>query len=98
MRYNVTMFEELWDKIWRDKNGKIVIWQWPNVWLYAWAGLAMVSLFLNKGLLSDVFSWASHVALIVWALLEIFKGVNYFRRGLGAVVLIFAILSLLHNL
>jgi hypothetical protein len=65
--------------------------------LIGWAVLTVISL-LFSGRVSDVFSWAAHAALIIWALLELFKGVNYFRRGLGLVILIFAIMSLLQNL
>ena len=90
---------DLWDKIWRERNGrgKVVIWQNPNPWLIGWAVLTVISL-LFAGRTSDYFSWAAHAALIVWCFLEIFKSVNYFRRALGVVVLIFAIMSLLQNL
>jgi hypothetical protein len=90
---------DLWHKTWRDRNGrgKVVIWQNPNPWLIGWAVLTVISL-LFAGRTSDVFSWAAHAALIIWSLLEIFKGVNYFRRALGLLVLIFAIMSLLQNL
>jgi hypothetical protein len=86
-----------WNKIWKDKQGHIVIWQFPNIWLIAWAVLTVLSLFFN-GHVADVFSWAGSAALIIWALLELFKGANYFRRALGLVVLIAAIMSLIKNL
>jgi hypothetical protein len=88
-----------WDKIWRDKGGrgKVVIWQTPNAFLIAWAVLTVLSL-LFRGRTSDYISWAAHASLIIWSLWELFKGANYFRRILGLVVLIFAIMSLLQNL
>ena len=91
------MLEDIWDKIWRDEDGHVVIFQMPNAWLIAWAVLTMLSLFTGK-LVSDVFSWASIGALIIWCLLEIFDGVNYFRRGLGTVVLVFAILMIFKSI
>jgi hypothetical protein len=91
--------QDLWNKVWREQDGRggVVIWQNPNPFLIAWAILTVISL-LFGGTLSDIISWAAHAALIIWALLEIFKGVNYFRRGLGVVVLLFAIMSLMQNL
>jgi len=86
----------LWDRIWKDKHGRhVVIWQWPNAYLWAWLILTVVSLFFN-GRTADILSGAGSVVLIVWAVLELTKGVNYFRRALGAVVLVWAVLSLIH--
>jgi hypothetical protein len=75
-------FDELWDRIWRDKRGKVVIWQMPNAFLIGWAVLTMASLIVS-GKVADVLAWAAIAALAAWALLEIVKGVNYFRRFLG---------------
>jgi hypothetical protein len=86
-----------WDRIWKDKHGDVVIWQFPNAWLIAWAVLTLFSLFFN-GHVADIFSWLGSAALIIWALFELLKGVNYFRRGLGLIVLIAAVMSLIKNL
>jgi hypothetical protein len=86
-----------WDRIWKDDSGRIVIWQFPNPFLIAWAVLTVLSLFFN-GHLADIFSWLGSAALIIWSLLELTKGVNYFRRVLGLVVLIAAVMSLIKNL
>lgn len=87
----------LWDRTWKDKRGNITLWQMPNAFLIIWAVLTFLSL-LVSGRLADIFSWTGSAALIVWALLEIFKGVNYFRRALGLLVLVFAIVSLIKSL
>lgn len=58
------------------KTGRITIGQWPNVWVYGY----IVSRVLGVGLLATAF-------LLVWAALEITRGVNPFRRALGAFVL-----------
>lgn len=87
----------LWDRTFKDERGRFVIWQTPNAFLIAWAVLTIVSL-LTSGRLADVFSWIGSAALIAWSLLEIFKGMNYFRRALGLLVLIFALASLIKSL
>lgn len=86
----------LWSKIWRDKRGRIVVWQMPNVPLIAWAVLTVLSLLVN-GRSADFLYWLGSAALIIWSLLEIFKGVNYFRRALGLLVLILALISVFKN-
>lgn len=87
--------QTLWDQFWKDKHGDVVIWQMPNLFLIGWAVLTFVSLLLT-GKASDVVSWAGMVLIIIWSLLEIFKGVNYFRRVLGVVVLLLIVLSIIH--
>ena len=86
----------IWDKIWRDKHGRIVVWQTPNALLIAWAVLTTISLFFN-GTTSSAFSWLGNAALLIWSLLELFKGVNYFRRIMGLAVLTLAILSIIKS-
>lgn len=86
--------EEIWDRFWRDDKGRIVIWQTPNIYLIAWAVLTVVSLFFN-GTIATVFSWLGNIALLTWSILEITKGVNYFRRLLGLLVLVFVIMSVI---
>lgn len=81
-----------WDKFWKDKHGEVVVYQHPNIWLIAWVLLALVSLFVSENL-ADVLWHISLGVLAIWALLEIFKGVNYFRRTMGAVVLLLVVLA-----
>lgn len=88
---------DLWDRMWKNDRGDVVIWQTPNAWLIGWAVLTVLSL-LVSGRLADILSVAGSGVLIIWSLLEIFKGDSYFRRLLGLVVLIFAVASLLKSL
>lgn len=81
-----------WDKFWKDKQGNVVVYQHPNIPLIAWLLLALVSLFVSEKL-ADLLWHISLAVLAVWALLELFKGVNYFRRVLGAIVLVMIILA-----
>ena len=94
---NESKVEQLWDKFWRDKQGNYVIWQWPNIWLIGWALATLVSL-VTVGKLSDVFSVIGTALLIIWSLLELFLGVNYFRRTLGLVVLFFSVMMIVKSL
>jgi hypothetical protein len=89
--------QDIWDKCWKDRRGHVVLWQTPNIPLIAWAVFTVISLFLS-GRVADVFSWLGSAALISWSLLEVFRGVNYFRRALGLLVLIFAVMSLIKSL
>lgn len=89
MRRNATF----WDKFWRDRRGKVVIYQTPNRYLIGWAILAAVSLFTN-GTLANVLWYLSLALLAVWAALEIWQGANYFRRCLGAVMAILIVVML----
>lgn len=91
------MLKNIWDKIWRDDSGKVVIWQWPNIWLLAWGGFTFVSLVFGRGTLANILTWAGEASLIIWSVLEIFKGVNYFRKTLGLVVLAYAMMSILRS-
>jgi hypothetical protein len=88
--------EDIWDLIWYDKRGNLVVWQRPNVWLISWAALTVLSL-LFSGRVADIFTWVASGALIVWATLEISKGANYFRRILGVLVLVYAVLTLIKS-
>jgi len=87
---------DLWDKFWKDADGHYVIWQRPNIWLIGWVVLTVISLFFT-GRMADILSGIGSAALIVWALLEVFKGDSYFRRLLGIVVLIFAVMALVKS-
>lgn len=84
---------DLWDKFWKDKDGNVVVWQRPNAWLIAWVVLTLGSLFIN-GTVSNVIWYGSLAVLAIWAILEVWKGVNYLRKCLGAVVLLLIVLAL----
>lgn len=85
---------DLWDRFWKDGQGNYVIYQTPNLWLVAWAIVTFISLFI-VGRASMVLSSIGLIFLAVWSVLEITAGVNYFRRLLGAVVIIFVILNVI---
>jgi hypothetical protein len=89
--------QNVWDKFWRDRKGRVVVWQTPNVWLIAWAVCLTLSLFLG-GHVGDALFWVASAALVIWSLLEIFLGAAYVRRLLGLVVLLYAVATILKSL
>ena len=90
------MLADLWDKFWHNDDGEVVIFQWPNAWLIGWAVLTVLSL-MTSGHLSDAFSWAGNISLVVWSQLEIWHGADYFRRLLGLAVFIYCVLTIIKS-
>jgi hypothetical protein len=74
-------------KFFKDKNGRTVIWQAPNLPIYGWVLFKILSLTTQSNL-GDGFSQISNAFLFVWAYLELTQGANYFRRILGAIVIV----------
>ncbi|MBC1241998.1 hypothetical protein VF14_15350 [Nostoc linckia z18] len=81
------------DKIFRDSNGNIVIAQTPNPPLILWVVASLLSLVFTTGKINAVLDVLANGSLFTWAWLELFDGVNYFRRGLGLAVFIAIIAS-----
>jgi hypothetical protein len=85
---------DLWDKIWRNKKGEIVLTERPNIPLIIWVILTPIAIF-TTGTLSNVLYILAVVSLAIWALLVIILGTNYFRRFLGTVVAVLIIFAFL---
>lgn len=77
--------------IFKDKDGKVVITQKPNLPIMVWFASVVINKFLSGGVVSQFVSTIGTTAIAVWATLEIISGVNLFRRILGSVVLAFII-------
>ena len=75
-----------------DRAGKLALAQLPNVPIIVWVVARGMSWLLH-GTTGEFFRVVAFGALFVWAWLELFHGVNYFRRGLGLIVLIGLIMS-----
>lgn len=88
---------DLWDKIWKNKDGDVVIWQMPSIPLIAWAVLTIISI-VTLGKASNVFLWLGDAALVIWSVLEMVKGANYFRRVLGLVVFGMSVLLIVKSI
>ena len=77
----------------KDKDGKVVVWQTPNIPLIACA-IAFALTFVP--LPEKWHSLVGHISfgfLFTWAWLETTKGSSRFRRTLGAAVLLWLIVS-----
>jgi hypothetical protein len=90
--------ESLMQKFWRDKNGRLALVSKPNAPLLTWFASLLLAKILPDGSWQTAASLVSFGALFTWAWLEIFHGVNYFRRILGATVLIVTVLSHVHGI
>jgi hypothetical protein len=82
------MENTLVDKTFRDSNGKIVLAQMPNLPLIVWIVASLLALFFTNGKINTVLVLLADGSLFTWAWMELFQGVNYFRRLLGLAVFI----------
>ncbi|MEI7632541.1 MAG: hypothetical protein WCJ60_04455 [bacterium] len=81
------------DKCFKDKKGKIVLGQAPNLPLIFWGISRLSILFINSTNVSliDLIDKISFASILIWAGLELYSGVNLFRRAVGLTILIFTI-------
>ena len=81
--------------LFRDRRtGRIVIAQLPNIPLLVWFGASLLRWLLHPhGRWGTALEVAAMVALVAWAADEIVRGVNPWRRILGASVLGLAAVS-----
>lgn len=77
-------------RIFRDRDGRIVLMQVPNLPLIVWFVFLLVERF-TSGTIGAIASLVSFGALFTWAWMEIFDGVTPFRRLLGLGVLVFSL-------
>jgi hypothetical protein len=87
------MENTLFDKTFRDSEGNIVIAQPPNLPLLVGLTATALKLIIKNGNIHTGIDAVAFGSLFTWAWLELFEGVNYFRRALGLVVLIGVIAS-----
>lgn len=81
------------EKCYKDKNGYVVLGQTPNIPIIIWFLSTVLAKLFSNGKSHDLFTAIAVGSLFTWALLELLQGVNYLRRALGAVVLIFILVS-----
>ena len=80
--------ETLFDKFFRDSDGNIVIAQPPNPPIILWGVASLLQLVFTTGLTNVALDLIAFGSLFTWAWMELFQGVNYFRRTIGLVVLV----------
>jgi hypothetical protein len=90
------MNNPVFDKLFRDSSGEIVIAQMPNIPIIIWGVASLLKIVYKTGQINLILDLLAFGSLFVWAVQELFQGVNYFRRGLGAIVLIALIASKIH--
>jgi hypothetical protein len=85
------MANTLIDRVFRDSEGTIVLAQFPNSPLIGWILASLLQLVFTTGQIKLGLDAISFGCLFPWAWEELFEGVNYFRRGLGLLVLVMSI-------
>jgi hypothetical protein len=83
---------DLWRRGQRGWPERFVLVQLPNPPLFVALGAAVVARVVD-GAVQDVARAVTAVGLAIWAVMEIAQGVNWFRRGLGAVVLVAVVVT-----
>ncbi len=75
----------LFDWFFRDRRtGKILVVQLPNLPLLLWIGTLVIRQFADTGTVGrEILDWASSITLGWWAIDELLRGVNPWRRLLG---------------
>lgn len=87
------MVNTIFDQIFRDSEGKIVLAQTPNLPLITWLVASILQLIFTTGKINIGLEVLSFGAVFTWAWEELFQGVNYFRKALGLFVMIILILA-----
>lgn len=87
----------LFDKTFRDNEGNIVIVQPPNLPILVIIVATVLNLVVKNCNIHTGLDAVAFGSLFTWAWLELFEGINYFRRALGFLVLIGLIVSRFFN-
>ena len=90
------MQSTLFDRTFRDETGAITIGQPPNLPLIVWLAATLINLLPTSGNVETFLDALGYGALFTWAWMELFQGVNYFRRSLGLVALLALLASRLN--
>lgn len=87
------MKNTLFDQVFRDSEGKIILAQMPNLPLIVWIVASLLKIVFTTGRINLGLDLIAFGSLFTWAWEELFQGVNYFRRVLGLLVLVGLIAS-----
>jgi len=81
------------DKCYKDKSGKVVIVQSPNIPIIGWLICKLLGyMSFSERILTGV-AFVGTALLFTWAYLELTSGVNYLRRLLGFAILLMLIIA-----
>jgi hypothetical protein len=75
------------DRILKNKDGKVVLWQNPNLPLWGWVIFSVLGVVFKHGNLHSGFQYLGKASLFTWAYLEIRSGESMFRRALGLLIM-----------
>ena len=81
------------DNFWHDKDGNFVVLQWPNKLIVAWFVTFMLSELIHVQPVKFILSWSAFAMLIIWSVREMRDGANYFRKSLGVLIFLLALLT-----
>ncbi len=87
------MANTLFDQVFRDSKGKVVLAQMPNLPIIIWIAASLLKLIFTTGKIYTGLDLLAFGSLFTWAWQELFQGVNYFRRALGLLVFFVLIAS-----
>jgi hypothetical protein len=87
------MENTLFNQVFRDSEGKIVLAQTPNLPLTVWFVASLLKVIFTTDRINIGLEVLAFGSLFTWAWEELFQGVNYFRRTLGLLVLVGLIAS-----
>jgi hypothetical protein len=75
------------DRFFKDKHGKVMLYQRPNLLISAWLVLTLIDLLFLQGKYQPIRIFSTAI-LFAWAYDELRSGDTPFRKTLGAVVLL----------
>ncbi len=81
------------DNFWHDKEGRFVVLQMPNKNIIAWFVFFVLSELIHVKPFRMILGWVAFMLLAIWAVREIRGGANYFRKSLGLLVFLLALLT-----
>ena len=84
---------ELINKTVKDPRGRITLAQSPNLPLLIFLVFSVLAIIFRHSSSTLLFKPLAFGAIFVWSWMEIFSGINYFRRILGIVVLLMSLSS-----
>lgn len=82
----------IYNGLFKDANGKVVIFQIPNIPLSVYVITVIVGR-LTEGSVKQIAGYLGLISLSLFAILELFYGVTSFRKMLGLAVILFIIIS-----
>jgi hypothetical protein len=89
----VPPLREIYRRGQRGWPSRFVLVQLPNGPLWVGLGGSVVAAVTGDGVVHDAAGIVATAGFVVWAIMELAQGVNWFRRALGAGFLVYLIVS-----